>query len=255
MNQEKIGKFIKELREEKRITQDELGEILNISGKSVSKWERGLSLPDISNLQILADTLNISVSELLMGERSNNKKISNESYVKGLNLYSKKISFKYLKLIIVLILLFIASFLFFYFWNEYGSNSVYKIESADPAYSVKGYFIINKEMNILMIEKVKYQGDKIGTKEEPIINKSNISFYKDNKSIISVEYEVSKKIPYNEFLKQLSFTRIYNLNKDDKIIKDNKYYLSVECNYDKEYDKQKIPLKLTQIYSNDKIFY
>lgn len=255
MNQEKIGKFIKELREEKRITQDELGEILNISGKSVSKWERGLSLPDISNLQILADTLNISVSELLMGERSNNKKISNESYVKGLNLYSKKISFKYLKLIIVLILLFIASFLFFYFWNEYGSNSVYKIESADPAYSVKGYLIINKEMNILMIEEVKYQGDKIGTKEEPIINKSNISFYKDNKSIISVEYEVSKKIPYNEFLKQLSFTRIYNLNKDDKIIKDNKYYLSVECNYDKEYDKQKIPLKLTQIYSNDKIFY
>ena len=100
MNQEKIGKFIKELREEKRITQDELGEILNISGKSVSKWERGLSLPDISNLQILAHTLNISVSELLIGERSNNKKISNESYVKGLNLYSKRTSFKYLKLIL-----------------------------------------------------------------------------------------------------------------------------------------------------------
>ena len=255
MNQEKIGKFIKELREEKRITQDELGEILNISGKSVSKWERGLSLPDISNLQILADTLNISVSELLMGERSNNKKISNESYVKGLNLYSKRTSFKYLKLIILLSLLFIICFLIFYFWNEYGSNSVYKIESADPAYSVKGYFIINKEMNILIIEEVKYQGDKIGTKDEPVINKSIITFDINNKMFVSFDHEVSKRMPYNEFLNQLSFTRIYNKSIKIELSQEDNYLLSVECNYDKEYDKQKIPLKLTQIYSNDKIFY
>lgn len=255
MDQEKIGKFIKELREEKRITQDELGEILNISGKSVSKWERGLSLPDISNLQLLADTLDISVSELLMGNRSKNKKISDENYVKGLNLYSKKLSFKYLKLIIALIFLFIASFLLFYFCNEYGSNYVYKIESNDPAYSVKGYFIINKEMNILMIEEVKYQGDKIGTKEEPKISKSVVAFQINNKTFNSFDHEVSKRMPYNEFLNQLSFTRIYNKSRTTELSNKDTFTLSVECNYDKEYDKQKIPLKLTQIYSNDKIFY
>ena len=255
MNQEKIGKFIKELREEKRITQDELGEILNISGKSVSKWERGLSLPDISNLQILADTLDISVSELLMGERSKTKKISNENYVKGLNLYSKKLSFKYSKLITLLILLFIVAFLIFYFCNEYGSSAVYKIESADPAYTVKGYFIINKEMSILMIEEVKYQGDKIGTKDEPIISKSNVILDIDNKTLVSFEHEVSKRMPYNEFLNQMSFTKIYNKNRKINVSKENKYVLTVECDYDKEYDKQKIPLKLEQIYSNDKIFY
>ena len=47
MNQEKIGKFIAKLRNEKNMTQTELGEILGLSYKAVSKWERGLSLPDV----------------------------------------------------------------------------------------------------------------------------------------------------------------------------------------------------------------
>ncbi|OCA82760.1 helix-turn-helix domain-containing protein [Pseudobacillus wudalianchiensis] len=70
MNSENMAAFIRERRKSKNMTQRELAERLNITDKAVSKWERGLSYPDISILSSLADILGVSVSELLNGERS-----------------------------------------------------------------------------------------------------------------------------------------------------------------------------------------
>lgn len=53
MNQEKIGKFIAEKRKENKLTQEQLAEQLNISKNAVSKWERGINLPDVSIMQEL----------------------------------------------------------------------------------------------------------------------------------------------------------------------------------------------------------
>ena len=69
MEQVKIGKFIAELRKEKKLTQEQLAEKLGVSQKSVSRWETGKNMPDISLLQILSSELGITVSELLDGER------------------------------------------------------------------------------------------------------------------------------------------------------------------------------------------
>lgn len=70
MDLEKMGKFIAELRKSKQMTQKVLAQRLNITDKAVSKWERGLSGPDISLLTPLADILDITVSELLNGEKN-----------------------------------------------------------------------------------------------------------------------------------------------------------------------------------------
>lgn len=70
MENKKIGQFIAELRKEKQMTQKELAEKLYITDKAVSKWERGLSCPDISLISPLADILGITASELLNGEKS-----------------------------------------------------------------------------------------------------------------------------------------------------------------------------------------
>lgn len=75
MDNEKFGKFIKILRKEKGITQKELGEKLNITDKAISKWERGLSFPDITMLNILAEFFEVDVSELLNGEKGTKKDI------------------------------------------------------------------------------------------------------------------------------------------------------------------------------------
>ena len=69
MNQIKIGKFIAESRKEKKLTQMQLSEKLGITDKAVSKWERGIAMPDSSIMLELCDILGISVNELLSGEK------------------------------------------------------------------------------------------------------------------------------------------------------------------------------------------
>ena len=69
MNQEKIGRFIAESRNQVKLTQKELAEKIGISDKTISKWECGKSMPDISFLDTLCSSLDISMNELISGER------------------------------------------------------------------------------------------------------------------------------------------------------------------------------------------
>lgn len=69
MNQEEIGKFIAKCRKEKKLTQVQLAEKLNITDRAVSKWETGKSMPDSSIMLELCEILGITVNELLSGEQ------------------------------------------------------------------------------------------------------------------------------------------------------------------------------------------
>ena len=69
MDQTKIGKFIADTRKERNITQRQLADALHISDKTVSKWERGKGLPEVSLMLPLCEELGISVNDLLTGER------------------------------------------------------------------------------------------------------------------------------------------------------------------------------------------
>lgn len=69
MNQEKIGKFIKELRKEKNMTQQDLASKLNVTDRAVGNWENGRRLPDYLILKDLCDTFGITINELLTGEK------------------------------------------------------------------------------------------------------------------------------------------------------------------------------------------
>lgn len=70
MNQIKIGSFLKELRKEKGVTQEELAEQLNVSNRSISRWETGSNTPDLSMLITLAEYYNVEVREIITGERN-----------------------------------------------------------------------------------------------------------------------------------------------------------------------------------------
>ncbi len=75
MNQLIIGKFISKKRKEKNLTQEQLAEKLGVSNKTVSKWETGKCMPDYSVVKALCDELEITVSELMDGEESEEKSI------------------------------------------------------------------------------------------------------------------------------------------------------------------------------------
>ena len=71
MDQVKIGKFIAQCRNEKNITQEELGEKLGVTNKTISRWENGHYLPDIEMMQLLSKEFSISINELISGEKIN----------------------------------------------------------------------------------------------------------------------------------------------------------------------------------------
>lgn len=75
MNNYITGKIIKELRKKQNLTQTELANILNISDKTISKWETGKGLPDISLIEPLSKALRVSVIELMSGEYVVNKNL------------------------------------------------------------------------------------------------------------------------------------------------------------------------------------
>ena len=69
MDQVKIGAFLKELRKRKKLTQEQSAEKLGVSGRTISRWETGSNMPDIGMLVVLADFYEVSIPEIIAGER------------------------------------------------------------------------------------------------------------------------------------------------------------------------------------------
>lgn len=99
MDQEKIGKFIFELRKEKKMTQQELADKIGVTDRAISKWENGRGMPDLSLMKPLCDVLGITLNELISGERIEKKELqkkSEENILKTINYSNKKT--KYFKI-------------------------------------------------------------------------------------------------------------------------------------------------------------
>jgi len=73
MEQQKVGNFLKELRKEQNLTQEQFAEQLGVSGRTISRWETGTNMPDISLLVEIAEFYDVSISEIIDGERKSEK--------------------------------------------------------------------------------------------------------------------------------------------------------------------------------------
>lgn len=76
MDTKRIGAFLKELRKENGMTQEQLGERVGVSNKTVSRWETGNYMPPVESLSMLSDIYNISINEILAGERVDDKEFT-----------------------------------------------------------------------------------------------------------------------------------------------------------------------------------
>ena len=107
MDQVKCGEMIAALRKEKGLTQKELGARLGVSDRAVSNWERGIRFPDIALLEELSDILEVSILELLRGERME-REIGNaemEQTVKeALQVQKKELNRNWVKITIICVL-------------------------------------------------------------------------------------------------------------------------------------------------------
>ena len=88
MDQMKIGKFIAALRKEKSMTQEQLGEKLGVTNKTVSRWENGNYMPDVEMLSLLSKEFGVSIHELISGERlltEDFRKVADDNLVTALS--------------------------------------------------------------------------------------------------------------------------------------------------------------------------
>lgn len=132
MNQEKIGKFIAEKRKQKNITQALLAEKLGVTDRSVSNWENGKNMPDLSLFKPLCDILDISINDLLSGEKLSKEKYQEkfeENIVNTIDYSTKKVN-KYSGLISIIIIifgLFISISAIMIFPSESSWSSIYSV--------------------------------------------------------------------------------------------------------------------------------
>lgn len=219
MNEKKMAQFICDLRKEKKITQEELASRFYISREAVSKWERGVTCPDPAILLKLSEFFNVSVNELLYGERKNdinNAKINAIT----LNLYNNCNKNKIVIVGLVTGFIFlIFIFLIYYFFMNYNSINAYKIDYNDNNLQIKNGTIISTNekiyFNIGTLNSIKsikdmelyYTDDENNLKTIMKTNNTNIAFY--------------DLLGYNEY---------FDFNKKDKIINN----LNIKITYEDE---------------------
>lgn len=231
MNSEKIGKFIVKLRLEKNMTQQQLADKISISRQGVSKWENGRTLPDYYALIKLSEIFDVSIDELLAGEKNPKENVS-------LNLYKDRNNIlKKMKLSIAIIFLILFLFGCYYFLNQYNSTRVYTISGGNSIITIEnGLFIETKE-------KIYFNIGTINTKER--IEKITLIHKEDGieKTIYSTDSVNILLKDYDGYEEYFEFGKIKSLI--------NNLYVKLYINND-EYE---IKLMFDEDYKNDNIFF
>lgn len=147
MDNKKVGKLIADLRKKNGLTQQELGDKVGVGFRAVSKWERGITLPDITIINELSKILGISSNELLDG------KVTKE--IKTKPKISKKLKIA-LSISISIIAIFITTFLY-----NYNKTYTYELSTTNNDSYIEGQVIIHKENIKIIINKLDFIDEKI----------------------------------------------------------------------------------------------
>lgn len=186
----KMGKFIADLRKRKKYTQKQLAELLDVSDKTVSKWEQGILAPDITLLKSLAQALDTNIDSIVNGENC-----------KGIFKYNNEA--KKHKLIIIFFIFTIVVALFSFYMGGKGKFDLHKLQS-HGVFKADGYIINSDNESILVIENIKLNdsNDKIKNK---VFKYASIEIYSDEKIVSTKNFNIGKSFTLQEFLNDASF--------------------------------------------------
>lgn len=174
MDQVKIGKLIAMLRKDKGLTQRELGEMVGVGFRAVSKWENGLTCPDISIINELSQILGISTDELLKGEVNKTQQPE----------IKKKHNYKNIIYTIPIILVIILSIVLVIINNN--KTEVYELfPTDDTKYYVEGEIIFKGNETTININKLSFEDSLF---KETIIKNYQYELISNDKLIIGEGY-------------------------------------------------------------------
>ncbi len=223
MNQEKIGKLIKEIRKKNHLTQQEFANLFGVTYQAVSKWENGKNIPDLAILKDICDTYHLDLNEVLDGKPKSKKK------------------FIYIEILIFLIFCLILIFLFF----KKSSSFEFKTISANcNNFHIVGSIAYNESKSSIYISHVDY----CGTKDEQVYQKINCSLYEESENIKTKieDCEAKEKITLEQYLHGVIF-HVADYQRTCKNYQEDSLHLQIDAvdsnNNITTYD---IPLKLEE---------
>ena len=244
MDAYKIGQFIKQLRTERNLSQYQLADMIPITRQAVSKWERGVSVADSLTLIKLAEIFDVTVDELLTGERKN-KDTSDKMKEVTLSMVDENISKgKKIKKIVIVNVIIVAVlallFLAYYFFNSYNSMKFYRVSGKSENFlQDKGILVVTKQ-------KIYFQSGKIECADDIKINELNLYLKNGKKEYLIYSNNDSNFLIIDHF----GYNSYFKYNDIDKLIK--KLYLEIVYNDGK---KEKIHLQITNDFSNTNLLF
>lgn len=229
MNQEKIGKFILKCRKDKNLTQTELAENLGVTDKSVSNWENGRNMPDLSLFKPLCEILDISINDLISGEKISKDKYQEkleENIITTIDYTNKKVIVKnnIIGIILIAFGVIIAITAMSIFPSESSWGSIYSIFGA--FISLVGIIILIKRLNLIKKFIISFSY---------FVLFISLLFIIDYLSVLNI-----KQAPRFSIIKISSDTAIYydtlfyDVIRCNKNTKDEYYKIIKNNNYDKE---------------------
>lgn len=230
MDKNKIGNFLIELRKEKNISQQDLSDKLNISRESISKWERGINLPSTDILINIADIFDLTLDELVKGERNNKNFLQKNAYLISLGMII------FLSLIALII-------------NTKASH-IYKLEGNSPNFTLKNSLIIFNDNSFILKpgfiytdkEVLKYELCYYDGKNEIVLLKTN------DLSELATGYSSRKRLENNIYLKIIYQDKNevkeeimdLKLNNVEKTKENNDLYMLGKTNYSMQVDERSL---------------
>ena len=245
MNQEKIGNFIAECRQEKKMSQTELANKIGVTNKAISKWENGRCLPDVSLFNPLCKELDISVNELLNGAKDPQEDKAIIEYVK----YEKKKSKKKIVTLTIVSLLLITFILstIVYFFNSYNKIAVYELSGESQNFRYYDGILTKSNMyNILNFGMVESKNEEISLDditgyELKCGNLRIFSRISDTRGMVmnEINIPIMERNGYNDYFSE------YKLNNLDK------WNLTIHYNYKGDTLTETISIKNNVIMKNN----
>ncbi len=266
MDTNKIGNFIKHLREEKKWNQLDLANKLYVTQQAISSWENGKSIPDIDKLKSLSEIFNVGITDLYMGEKLENDSQKNEVIYNVVKDEQKKFK-RFFCLFIIIIFIILFLFLIYYFVNSYKSIKVYLVGTTEEGINANGLMITSKDKIYfqLNVEDLDVQEMVLLYKEEEIYKTEDTEIrFRDS-------YGYNEYLPCDSLnnLKNNLYLKIVDMNNQIYKIKlelqkdfenNNLLFLkddSVDTNTKSQDNKSEIPEKIVNdfVYENENYNY
>jgi len=225
MDQEKVGSFIKKLRQDNNLTQAEFANKLGVTYQAVSKWENGKNVPDIATMKEISNLFNVNIDEIISGKK-NNKNNKNIIIV---------------SIIAILLFIFILLLVIHILNNKDNDSFKFKvINTTCDNFTINGSLAYNKDKSYIYISNIDFCGD-----EEIIYDTIECVLYEKNGDILNKI--TSCHIGHNETLK--NHLKNVKLSGDNyKTIcsdKSRELYLEINATVNNKTTTYKIPLEIS----------